>query len=68
MATRTSGKETVRTRGAYLHVANLFPMAVIAADLVEEAAVPFTCEMTFKELSLVSAVYRNAKIGTVNHM
>ena len=45
----------------------LFKMAVIAADLVEEAAVPFTCEITFKELSLVSAVYRNAKLGTVNH-
>ena len=45
----------------------LYKMAVIAADLVEEAAALFTCEITFKELSLVSAVYRNAKIGTVNH-
>ena len=45
----------------------LFKMTVLAVDLVEEAAIPFTSEITFKELSIISAVYRNARIGTVNH-
>ena len=45
----------------------LFKMTVLAVDLVEEVAIPFTSEITFKELSIISAVYRNARIGTVNH-
>ena len=45
----------------------LFKMAILAVDLVEEAAMPFVSEITFKELSIISAVYRNARIGTVNH-
>ena len=45
----------------------IFCMVGLAVDMVEEASAVYTCEITFKELSIVSAVYRNAKIGTVNH-
>ena len=40
-------------------------MAALAIDLVEEAAVALTCELTFKDLFIVIAVDWDVQSGTV---
>ena len=45
----------------------VYNMMVLAMDLVEEAAGAFTCELTFKDLFIVTAVHRNAQTGTANY-
>ena len=42
-------------------------MMVFAMDLVEEAAAAVTCELTFEDLFIVTAVHRNIQTGTANH-
>ena len=45
----------------------IYNIMVYAIDLVEEAAAPFTCELTFKDLFIVTAVHRNNQTGTAHH-